>query len=84
MDEAASTYCLTNGDCSDVPAAALSNMKTSKGTKTKNGESFPGLLGESPRIKQKAIEILNKGVDYDSKVKPTNLQLQTGEKGKIE
>jgi len=41
------------------------------------------LLGESPRVKQATIESLNKGTDYDNKIKPTSLQLQAGETGEI-
>lgn len=81
-EEAYKDYALTQSDCSNVPTEALNNMKTSNGKKIKTGEVFPGLLGEAPRIKQATIEVLNKGIDYDKKIIPTSLQLQTGEKGK--
>jgi hypothetical protein len=83
-DEAHKDYTLTQSDCSHVPTAALSNMKTSDGKSIATGEVFPGLLGEAPRVKQATIEAFNKGTDYDKKIKPTTLQLQTGETGKKE
>jgi hypothetical protein len=83
---AAGFYCLTNGDCSDVVTAALSVGKNSKGQKLKTGEDgmAGGLAGEIPRVKQAKIESRNKGIDYDAGIKPDNLKLQSGEKGKKE
>ncbi len=48
------------------------------GKTLKNGENGKTSLdkkyfsAENPNLKQKTIEIRNKGVDYDSKVKPTS------------
>lgn len=56
-------------------------MKTPDGENITTGEGAPGLLGEDPRVKQKWIEIKNDGKDYDSKVKPSSLQLQKDENG---
>ncbi|PWN58536.1 DUF6443 domain-containing protein [Chryseobacterium viscerum] len=76
-------YCLTQSDCSDVPSAVLRKMKSPDGEVVITGEGAPGLLGESPRVKQKWIELRNDGKDIDSKVKPSSLRLQEEEDGSI-
>ncbi|WP_461587605.1 RHS repeat domain-containing protein, partial [Winogradskyella sp.] len=72
-NEVKKNYCLTISDCSDVPKVALKELKTPEGKKLKTGESL-GLVGETPRVKQKVIELRNKGKDYDSKLVPTSLK----------
>jgi len=67
---------LTQSDCSDVPAAVLSKMKTPSGKKIFSGEGAPGLIGEAPRAKQKWLEFWNKGQDYDLKVRPESTIIQ--------
>ncbi|WOC50903.1 hypothetical protein BPO_0256 [Bergeyella porcorum] len=73
-------YCLTAGDCSDIPTAFLNYAKTPQGEKLKNGEG-KGLWMERPNAKQKKIESSNKGKDYDKQLKPDSLKLKQGEKG---
>jgi len=72
---AENSYILTQSDCSDVPTAALSKLKTPKGKNLTTGEGAPGVFGEAPKVKQKWIEIFNKGKDYDSKLVPASVKV---------
>ena len=73
---------MTSGDCSDVVQDALKVGEDNEGDQLRHGEVSPTLWGERPRSKQWWIEVLNKGTDYDEGVKPDDLGLQEGEKGK--
>ncbi len=90
LKKAKQDYVLTVSDCSDIPTTALNNLEDTEGNKLKNGEN--GKTGfnktnfsrENPNLKQVTLEKRNQGIDYDSKVKPTDTKLKKNEKGKKE
>jgi RHS repeat-associated protein len=91
--EAIATYCLTNGDCSDVVSSALTVSKTPDGKPIWSGDSWlqtdmlPILgwgLQQIPRLKYAAVTQKNNGAPVNDWIRPDNFNLQNGEKGKKE
>ncbi|MCB9234797.1 MAG: hypothetical protein H6581_24300 [Bacteroidia bacterium] len=84
LKKAKENYIFGLNDCSHVPKEVLDVLEDKNGENLKNGEGIFLGFDDLPNKKQEKIEKRNEGEDFDSRVKPSQTNLQPGEKGKKE